>query len=140
MGGVYLLPKDARCRWPGCGVLLRADTEDSGVHAGRSLCVAHHHAATLADTLADYPRLTRSSDEVMVEWEILRTSGVTTRTEAARRIGMSIDAFDRALLRARAAGDPRAVWAPRSDHPVAVLLAERAAQRHKLPPADRRAG
>jgi hypothetical protein len=49
----------------------------------------------------------RTRDEVMTEWDMLRTAGVTRR-QAAAAIGMSYTALDRAIYRARALGDPRA--------------------------------
>jgi hypothetical protein len=75
----------------------------------RGLCWFCYRAATKNGELFDYPRSTRSRDEVLDEWEMLRGEGYTRR-QAAERIGMTFEAFDRALYRARSAGDPRAVW------------------------------
>ncbi len=46
-------------------------------------------------------------DELLDRWVELRAHGLTKR-EAAARLGMTFVAFDRALYRARAAGDERA--------------------------------
>jgi hypothetical protein len=74
-------------------------------HAGRGLCRPCHQTA--GEDRIDYERVGRSRDELMAEWEILRGEGYTKR-QAAERLGMTFEAFDRAYHRARAAGDPRA--------------------------------
>jgi hypothetical protein len=58
--------------------------------------------------LDDYPRTTWSRDELMGEWDLLRSEGYTRRN-AAERLGLKWETFDRAYFRARSAGDPRAV-------------------------------
>ena len=68
-------------------------------------CYSRYHGA---GRQFEHPRATRPGDEVMHEWEMLREQGYTKR-QAAERLRMSYDAFDRAYWRARAAGDPRAL-------------------------------
>ena len=76
-------------------------------HEGRGLCPPCYRQATYTGRLDDYPRRNWSRDELLSEWELLRGEG-HTRLQAAERLGMSALTFDRALWRARAAGDPRA--------------------------------
>ena len=52
-------------------------------------------------------RSTWTQDELLTEWELLRPAGYTKR-QAAQQLGMTLGAFERALYRAQAAGDPRA--------------------------------
>jgi hypothetical protein len=77
-------------------------------HRGRGLCNFCYDAIQRAGALIDFERLTRSCDEVMAEWAILRQQGYTKR-QAAERLGMKFKAFEKAYERARRAGDPRAV-------------------------------
>lgn len=77
-------------------------------HAARGLCQPCWHKAKASDELIDFERLNRTRDEVMADWELLRSEGYSKR-QAAARLGMSHEAFDRAFHRARRAGDPRAV-------------------------------
>jgi hypothetical protein len=74
------------------------------------LCGICHDHCRRNGTLADYRRVTYSRDELMCEWELLRREGYSKRA-AASRLGLTFEAFDRAFLRARKAGDPRAVAA-----------------------------
>lgn len=77
-------------------------------HAARGLCDSCRRRAITDGTYLDHPPMTRSRDELLEDWDVLRCSGVT-RTEAARRLGISCDALERAIYRGRGAGDPRAV-------------------------------
>jgi hypothetical protein len=77
-------------------------------HEGRGLCTPCYERANYRGRLADHPRRTWSRDDVMTEWDLLRRDG-HTRAQAAERLGMTWAALDRAIWRARAAGDPRAV-------------------------------
>lgn len=54
----------------------------------------------------------RPADEVLDEWEMLRDTGTTDMREAARRMGMSFAALEKACLRARRKGDPRGSRVP----------------------------
>lgn len=85
---------------------LCSDPLESGRRA-RGLCDPCYEKERRADRLADHPRSTWSRDDLMAEWELLRQDGYTRR-QAADRLGVSYVAFDRAITRARAAGDPRA--------------------------------
>lgn len=80
----------------------------AAVHGGRGLCNACHRRERYNGRLADHPRSTWSRDDVLNEWEVLRAEG-HTRVQAAERLGMKPAAFERALQRARADGDPRAL-------------------------------
>lgn len=75
---------------------------------GRGLCRGCWRDRAAADTLDEVERTKRTRDDLMADWEILRGRGLTKR-QAADRLGMTFSAFDRALQRARAAGDPRAL-------------------------------
>jgi hypothetical protein len=102
------------CRYPGCDRQLvaysvPADQRPAGAYPdhGRGLCRGHHWRAQQDDTLLDYPRTTRSRDEILDDWIRCRSRGMNRR-QAAAAMGMSFVAFVKAYERARAAGDPRA--------------------------------
>ena len=97
----------------------------AAVHGGRGLCNACHGKERYHGRLDDYPRRTRSRDELLAEWDLLRGEG-HTRVQAAERLGMHPSAFERALQRARAAGDPRAVLGLAGGMNGAIAAAERA--------------
>jgi hypothetical protein len=80
---------------------MRANTHTGPelVHAARGLCWRCYSRAEHNDTLADFPRQRRTRDEVVAEWELLRSAGVT-RAQAAARIGIKPESLYRALLRA----------------------------------------
>ena len=82
----------------------------SSVHAGRGICmscwqIANHHGQIPYDAP---PRLTRTRDELLDDYTILRADGYTWR-QCAERLGMTYPAFERAMLRARKDGDLRAM-------------------------------
>lgn len=77
-------------------------------HAGRGLCQKCYEIFKYSGELIAFEPLTRTRDELMSDWQILRSRGCTKR-QAADRLGMSFDSFNRAYERARAAGDQRAV-------------------------------
>jgi transposase-like protein len=108
-----LLPGHHHCRRCEHPMLPAKHATGSGLrrHSGRGLCNACVHALT-PDQLIDYERTTRSRDEVLADYDPLRRQGYPRRDIAAR-IGISLDALDRCLHRARHAGDPRAVLGPR---------------------------
>lgn len=96
----------------GCGRLVstaRSNRRPKGVVAnyGRGLCTQCYKAAEANDTLADYEVRVRSRDEVIEEYLGLRLVGVRRIADAAPRIGMTPKALERALQRARKAGDER---------------------------------
>lgn len=98
---------------------------DAAIHGGRGLCNSCHARERYHGRLADHPRSTRSRDELLEEWELLRGQG-HTRVQAAERLGMSPSAFERALQRARAAGDPRAARGVPGGMTGAIAAVERA--------------
>lgn len=74
---------------------------------GRGLCHRCYEVHHRAGTLIDFPRASLDRDTLMEEYRLLRSDGVlATRMHA--RIGISAKAFERAMYRARRAGDPRA--------------------------------
>lgn len=76
-------------------------------HHGRGLCGGCRDHVRVHGDLVDYPRITRSRDDVLDAYAILKTKGHTKR-EIAHELDMTYPAFERAILRARKAGDPRA--------------------------------
>jgi hypothetical protein len=85
----------------------RGGRREPDMHAGRGLCTPCYGWADRHNRLADYQPHKRSRDEVLEEWDWLRSDGVPYK-HAHQRIGMTPGAFERALQRARAAGDQRA--------------------------------
>lgn len=96
------------CTTPLCPNKSRPTPRGARRHAGRGLCTPCHRRAKRTDRLADFERSLRTRDELLDEWDRLRTDGVG-RAQAAQRMGMTPAAFERHLYRARAVGDPRAV-------------------------------
>jgi hypothetical protein len=76
-------------------------------HRARGLCGACYDRALLAGTLDDYPPARLTRDELLTEYELLRLAGVPP-WQMPGRVGMTAAAFERGMLRARAARDPRA--------------------------------
>lgn len=101
-------PGVPRCRNCSCPMVGQRETSPPGWrrHVARGLCSRCWSAARTAGDLVDFERNTRTRDEVLDEWVLLRGEGYT-RAQAAERIGMTFAAFDRAYWRAVAAGDPR---------------------------------
>lgn len=71
----------------------------------RGLCESFHYRARTAGTLTDHERLNRSRDEVMDDYRVLVRERGLSRRDAADRMHMSFPAFDRAIQRARRAGE-----------------------------------
>jgi hypothetical protein len=88
--------------WPGG----TPDVPVRHVHHARGLCCRCYKGGRVDH--ADHERASRSRDELLTEWEHLRYYGLDWR-QAAQRLGMTYPAFERAMLRARRDGDPRAV-------------------------------
>lgn len=92
---------------------LRVVPEDQRVglalHAARGLCQRCWRKAKANDTLLDLPAKKRMNDEVMEEWELLRTQGVHSIRKAAERMGMTHKALEKAIQRGRERGDSRAI-------------------------------
>jgi hypothetical protein len=91
-----------------CGYHMHPPQAGGRYHRGRQLCNFCHPAAARNGELVDFERQTRVRDEVMADWELLRSQGFTRR-QAAARLGMTVKAFEKAHERARRAGDPRAL-------------------------------
>lgn len=99
-----------RCR--SCG--RRVFPQKSGAawrdrNAGRRLCTSCYDRSLRRGTLLNFPMQRRSRDDLLDDWLILRDEGHTLQ-QAAERLGMSWPTFERAFYRARAAGDPRALY------------------------------
>jgi hypothetical protein len=78
------------------------------LHHARGLCSPCYYRAQEADTLDDLePRLRRNED-VVEEYDFLRSEGVWDLHVIAERMGMTYKALERALHRARQRGDTRA--------------------------------
>lgn len=73
------------------------------IHSARGLCSTCYKQVDYLD----YERITRSLDELLDDYVLLRSEGFDWR-QCAQRLGMSYTAFERAMYRARAACDPRA--------------------------------
>jgi hypothetical protein len=73
----------------------------------RGMCRLCYDVTRNNGTVIDFAPILRPRDEVMHEWDLLRGEGYTKR-QAAERLGMTWEAFDRTFHRARRAGDPRA--------------------------------
>lgn len=69
-----------------------------------SNCYAHEE---YHGTLIDWPRITRSRDELLDDYVILRQQGYDWK-QCAIKLGMKYPAFEQAMIRARRAGDDRA--------------------------------
>lgn len=74
---------------------------------GRGLCTRCYRNVEYHGQLLEYPRLTRSRDELLADYEVLRGQGYNWK-ECATILGMKYTSFERAMCRARAAGDVRA--------------------------------
>lgn len=78
-----------------------------GRNHGRGLCHRCYEHHQRRGTLIDFARRMLDRDLVLTEYEMLRSDGVPPKF-MPDRIGMSREAFERAMFRARKAGDPRA--------------------------------
>ena len=76
-------------------------------HCARGLCRTCYVVVLEQGALYDYEPVSRSREEVLDEWELLRSDGVTDLAIAAERIGTTRAALEKCLERARKAGDPR---------------------------------
>ena len=94
----------------GCGYTMSTYPNDESprYHQGRGLCNFCRSGVLKRGTLADHERRTRTRDEVMAEWELLRDEGLS-KAQAAERLGMAFKTFETAYTRARRAGDLRAL-------------------------------
>lgn len=74
---------------------------------GRRLCKRCYESHRRADTLIDFEPSELDRDTLLDEYRLLRSDGVLAPYMPSR-IGISAKAFERAMYRARRAGDPRA--------------------------------
>lgn len=95
-----------RCDVPLCSPRI-VPPPGVGRSGGRGLCQNCHAWARYHDRLLDYPRSTRSRDDLLEDYVMLRREGYDWPL-CAERLGMTYAAFERAIHRARDAGDPRA--------------------------------
>lgn len=98
--------RNCRC----CGTFLhpqRSGAPRRSTLAGRGLCTPCWEFLASTGELADYERAKRSRDDLLHDYEMLRKQGYTWR-QCAEKLRMTYGAFERAMLRARRAGDPRA--------------------------------
>lgn len=95
-----------RCVRCGQAVYLRA--AGGRFLEARGVCNFCYQGARKRGLLIDLERHSRARDEVMAEWELLRSEGYSKR-QAAERLGMKFKTFAKAYERARRDGDPRAV-------------------------------
>lgn len=77
-----------------------ADCGGEGWHSARGLCELCYWRHRREDTLADWPRLSYSRDELLEEWALLSREG-HTRQQAADRLGISKERLDKAIQRDR---------------------------------------
>jgi len=93
-------------RWRG---LTKSERKATGgvEHCARGLCRACYESVLGQDALYDYEPVSRNSEEILEEWALLRSDGMTDLTIAAERIGTTRAALEKCLERARKAGDPR---------------------------------
>jgi hypothetical protein len=79
------------------------------LHGARGLCEVCVRQAKANNTYDDFEPRRRTNDEVLAEWDLLRTEGVIDLGVAAARMGMTRKALDKAIYRGARRGDPRAV-------------------------------
>jgi hypothetical protein len=108
-----------------CGTDMTPTQPGGTRHEARGLCEPCYKREDYHGRLDDYPRRTWSREELLDEWELLRGENYT-RVQAAERLGIRPSAFERALQRARAAGDPRAALGLAGGMTGAIAAAERA--------------
>lgn len=76
-------------------------------HAGRNLCDGCRQRRAKNGTPMP-PLTTWPADDLLTEWDLLRRQGHTMR-QACDRLGVTYDALDQAIARAKRRGDTRAV-------------------------------
>lgn len=110
---VCQIPLVPQYRW---AALPAEEKVGKASHHGHGMCIRHMaRYVRYGDPLAvpEYtPRPprgseTRSADEVLDEWEMIREGGCSDVRIGAQRMGMSFSALDKALYRARQRGDRR---------------------------------
>jgi hypothetical protein len=116
LGGAVVINRCVRCDDP-----MRSQRSPSQtgirIHRGCGLCSrCYDHIAPTQRV--DFPTVTRRRDDLLEDYVILRAEGMTWR-QCAQRLDVNYTAFERAMNRARAAGDPRAAR-PGERWPVAA--------------------
>jgi hypothetical protein len=90
-----------------CGVHPLHPANQRGVYAlehhGRGLCSTCHRWARHTGRLLDYERTSRSREDLLEDYRMLRGQG-HSRVQIAERLGMKLTSLDTALLRARRDG------------------------------------
>ena len=71
-------------------------------HRARGLCPSCYGKHHRTGTHIDFERRTHTRDEVLEAWELLHPHGFTRR-QVARRLGMTLFAFEQGCARARRA-------------------------------------
>jgi hypothetical protein len=82
-------------------------TEEVRKHSGRGLCASCWNRAYYSGTLDEYPRTYRRGDELLTEWDSLRSHLVFE--EFPRAVNISREAWLSVYRRGVKKGDPRAV-------------------------------
>jgi hypothetical protein len=80
-------------------------------HAGRGLCVACWDRCKRHGSLIDYARNSRTRDDTLDDYSMLRSDGATV-AQIAARLGMKLGSLQQLLRRSARAGDPRSDWSP----------------------------
>lgn len=88
--------------------MLRPACHPDAPYGGRGRCCRCYMRAWSAGALMDIPRPTRSADEMLADYALLRGFGYR-RVQIAERLGIKVRALDQALYRARRRRDPRAL-------------------------------
>lgn len=76
----------------------------------RKLCDRCYIAESKAGRRVDWPRTKTDPDIWLDDFRRLVRTTNLSRAEIAHKLGLTLDALDRALVRARARGDERAVY------------------------------
>jgi hypothetical protein len=118
----------SECRYCDVPMISSVAWRKMSVEHRRTSGLARHGARGLCDRCAKGVRRAndptrtpgsrspnRSREEMLEDWDLLRSDGVTDLTVAALRMGVTKGALQKCLERARKAGDPRAVVYRNSD-------------------------
>jgi len=98
----------ARCALPMESTRRAAAGTDQRRHVSRGLCGACYTTCSRAGELELYPRLQRTSEEVLTEYARYREEHPTaTQTEVAEALKIPRSTLSMTLARAARAGDPR---------------------------------
>lgn len=81
----------------------RPNCHPDGQYMGRGLCDSCYWRAHHRGTLIDHGRVNRTREELLEDYRLLRSEGFS-RSQIADRLGVTRDAVDKAISRARRAG------------------------------------